>query len=211
MCGNRLLVMITFVSMTLGVSNARAALITFYWGGTITEIIDPAGGLDGLLAEGDSFDGSYTFDPDTPDRFPDNLSFGYYVSDLASMTVEMGNLLVSASGETNSIGVVYSDGPGDYYSMGASRFSYGNIWIKEFFCSLRNSTSDVFISDALPSIPPPLQEFQGRKLSIDAEMNSQRVIVNGLVTYLTPEPATLLSLIAASVVVLTRRGDRRCG
>lgn len=71
-------------------TGARAEPKTFFFDGHIDTLVDI--GLDGSVAVGTPFSGSYTFDPGATDSSPDNPRLGFYGSlSPAHLFVTIGN------------------------------------------------------------------------------------------------------------------------
>ena len=123
----------------LGVAQARAELITFYFGGEITSVDDPNGTLGGAVQVNDAWSGSYTFESTTPDLYPGTPEIGRYESSAASMSMTLGTLTIEAQGTQCSIGI-FDEAEGDYFAMECSGFYQNDIPVGELGFSLRDST-----------------------------------------------------------------------
>jgi len=188
---------------------AQGAMITFQFGGVIDVVDDPDNVLEGAVQAGNTFSGSYTFDPDTPDSYPDDPEFGVYEN--ASLTVSLGNLtLVSQANDNNLIAV--TDRPSyDRFVMGSYGFQSAGFSIHELDLSLYDSTATAFDSDALPTTPPDLGAFDpqtafDRAFFITGNRDGgPDFVIFGTVTTLTPEPTSLMLMFFGAVVFMRVR------
>jgi len=196
---------IVALALLVGVVPVQGTPITFYFGGIIDTIDDPYGALDGSIQVGGPFSGSYTFDPPIPDSYPNDPEFGRYISSSSSMEFIMGNMVIDVVGEQLEIAIgnyKWSDS----YSWGGWGFVYEDMEILELYMSLSDLSASVFDSDALPLMIPDLNVFNGKQFHLDADKTGVgRSSVYGTVTYLVPEPVTMIFYLCGSMTLLWKK------
>lgn len=197
----------------LSASVIQGALITFEFTGVVTSVTDPDHDLDGLVAAGNTFSGQYTFESTTPDLLPAIAGSGSYQATDGSMFVTIGSLQIDAGRPW--IWVIDRTGPdpyqGDEYFVRpvADSISAQGLQIVEFLpVSFYYLRPDVFSSDALALVPPPLPWqpnfwMQGRRNGQD------HFTVQGQIETLTPEPGSLAVLSACIGLAALRRRTRQ--
>jgi hypothetical protein len=184
-----------------GLVSAHAAVVTFQFSGTVTQV--PIDEVFGDIEFGEPLQGSFTFDTSAADLIPNDPSTGTYQwTDPLGMTATIGSHQFAANGLL-SISVLNS--VVDQYTVLAET-SAADITMELF---LQDGTGTVFNNDHLPTTPPALGSFAERDFHLDAIFSSGEVQVDGQITTLggtsVPEPGTLGALGAGLVVLLAWR------
>ena len=201
--------MVGLVAGMAGLSPAEGALITFEFGGQVTSIDDPQGLLQGLVEVGQAYSGLYTFDSASPDMSADNSEVGRYACVRGGTDVTLGNLMISPEDSHVYVG---NHTRGDIYGLSAGPTTSGDLTVSEFGFQLRENTGGVFPDDALPLVPPELNQFSFRSFGLMAgPVTGLEFTIIGNVTYLVPEPGSFLFLMTGAVSLMMRRSrpDRR--
>jgi len=207
MSGERFQPLVLCAVLLVAAPMATAELITFEFAGVIDSVDDPHNLLEDSIHVGDTFAGSYTFDPDTPDSRPNDPQRGTYDSPGPTINLAMGILDILVESSNARTGV-----SNDYYGQDGYRvgmiqpFQLGELRILEMAISLRDLTSSALDSDVLPASPPDLASFQSRSLWVQGERDGfDDFTLRGHLTSL-PEPATLsVSLIVLAHVLRRHR------
>jgi hypothetical protein len=188
---------------------AQAALLTYHFGGVITSVTDPTAALDGAVKLGDSFSGSYSLDSATPDTYPQNAVLGRYISAGAHMDLNVGSIVVNATGDGLLASVWDDDSNWDGFDFTSAPLTVGQVVVDEFGVALTDSTSRAFVSDALPA-SLDMTAFDGRGFSFNGyKPGGGRFFVDGSVTYfVAPEPDMLILVSLAVAPLLGRRRAR---
>jgi len=189
-------------------------LVTFAYTGIVTSLIDTNGALDSSIFIGQSFSGSYTFDPTTPDitLSDEQGNYQWLNPSLRGFTADffIGNYAfgLSPSFPSGAVGVKDNAPFGpinqleDLYQANGQLVQTsgpffplpgGNpqgIWT----IVLQNTTDlSVITSDALPIVPPDINLFEMNRFSF--QNNTAEIDIRGFLTSLNPapvpEPATL--------------------
>jgi len=157
---------------------------------------DPDNNWAGLVATGDAFVGSYTFDPTVPDSWPDNPKYGLYTSEASVFSLVVGNWHAAVSGSNCGIGIRNVEGHRSVFDITAIGFESMGMSVSELVVNLSSYDGSVFTSDALPTSPPPLELFRHRSLDFQA---ADRVRIRGVLEslVLAPEPSSLLLYLLA--------------
>lgn len=197
--------------------SASAAPITFQFTGFVTQVpVDDFGtGIQFL----DPFQGTYTFDSNTPDSFPADSSIGVYdsITVAAGMTVDIGSNHFSTMG-SQFLNVSIQNSSTDSYNILAENFvSPGLI----FSIHLEDPTGAAFSSDALPLNPPGLSAFNpgdftlsesdlsGNELEVLGHLSSLETCTS-LCASAVPEPRLDWFAAAAAGLLAWARARRRC-
>jgi len=183
------------VTLALAAGQASGAIITFEFGGVITEVDDAASVLPPDVQVGSLFSGSYTFDSTMPDLYPNDPRIGKYDSGADGFAVQIASLsLVAPSDNAGDILVYDNTSSGrDLISIGSYGFQFLDYSIWELGINLRDETGEALFDDLLPLTPPDLSAFDEHSLFMHAEgLNYEIIVVRGELTYLIPEPTTLI-------------------
>jgi len=183
------------LAIVLGVVSAPTLadsvdLVTFAYTGIMTSVVDTNSALDSSIFIGQSFSGSYTFDPTTPDRNPSDVRGDYEWRDdfLRGFTAEfsIGNYTFGLSPLAPSGGVIVLDdapsGPpdnrrledgynvsgqlvqvsGPFFPLPGGRDPDAPTQQQANWQIILNSLSDLSIitSDALPTVAPDINLFE---------------------------------------------------
>jgi len=216
------------LTMVLGMVSVPALggsvdLVTFAYTGIVTSIVDTTSALDTSIFNGQSFSGSYTFDPTTLDM-DSSSEFGRYEwrnNFVMGFTAEffIGNYAfgLSPSDPSGAI-LVKDDGPfgppanqtvEDLYQASGQLIQTSGPFFPlpggnpqgTWTIGLNNQTDlSVITSDALPIVPPDINLFETNTFSF--QNNTGEIVIRGFLTDLkpVPEPGTL-SLLAAGLLV----------
>jgi hypothetical protein len=144
-------------------------MVTFHFEGVINAVYDAQGYLGGSVQNGDTFYGTYTFDPTVPDRDTDvrNGKYQFDSPTQFSMTINIGALELTTESdvfpETGWIWVLNTN-TRDWYrvrldspALIASTLQCSNPTHSVYFTL--NGPTWIFWSDNLPTIPPDLSDF----------------------------------------------------
>jgi len=193
-------------------------LVTFTYTGIVGSVMAVNGALDSSIFVGQSFSGSYTFDPTTPDPFfNDNSNIGHYLWNNATVMgftadFSIGNYAFGLSPIDPSGQVTISDNNGPilpnniiedaYIAAGQLVQTSGPLFPlaggqANWGISFKTETNlAVITSDALPIIPPDISLFETNVFSFTN--NPGEIVIKGVITSLevasVPEPATLTLL-----------------
>ncbi len=202
------------LSLAILGGEALSSPTTFDYEGTVSVVQDGTGMLDGSIVVGGSFSGSYTFESTTldidersnvgtyPQFFPNNMSLniGNYAASF-DFVIIVGNDLPEYTHPASY----------DRYFVGSSEnFSVPGLGVVGASIDLRAHSSTPsggppFASDMLPLTPPALDEFYQGGGFAGFRFGQGTLVVAGVLTCLTPEPASLLLLALGGLVVMRRR------
>ena len=200
---------IACLGLAMMTKTASGGFVTWEFGGVITSVDDPLDILGGSIMLGTPFSGSFTFESTTPDSEPNNPSVGSYDDAIVALSGHIGALEFFGAGLFNTIRV-FDEPSGfgsDSYSVSVTDLGtpfFGET--SDFFLGFEDSTRSAFASDSLPIAPFDLNAFDNSFFSLQTA--SEQVRLEGTVTSLVPEPATL-GLLGMGTVVLLRRRFRR--
>ena len=200
-------------------------LITFAYTGIVTSVVDTNGALDTSIFIGQSFSGSYTFDPTTLDMdsgsefgryewrnnfvmgFTADLSIGNYAFGISPVDPS-GSILIKDNG---SFGPPANQTVEDLYQAGGQLVQTsgplfplpgGNPQGNWGFVLQNEIDLSIITSDALPTVPPDINLFEQNLFSFSNQTGE--IVIRGFLTDLSvvsvPEPATL-TLLAAGLLV----------
>ena len=121
------------VVLALVAGQASGAIITFEFGGVITEVNDAASVLPPDVQVGASFSGSYTFDSTMPDLYPNDPRIGKYDSGADGLAIQIASLLLVPPVEKagNLMAYVNYFSSRDTISIGAFGFQSSDYSIGE--------------------------------------------------------------------------------
>ena len=195
---------------SVDVGSTAGSPVTWEFAGEITSVRDDDDRLAGAVTVGSPFSGSFTFESTTPDSSPDNPGLGEYANAVLSVSGEVAGMPFLGSGDLFSAISIF-DGP-----FGFTFDSY-NIDIldidtdflgetSDFSFTVRDSTGTALSTDSLLRSPPDLASFDLRNFTLTTQ--SEAVGLAGEITFLTPEPTTLV-LLALAALAGIRRVRRR--
>jgi len=219
----RLLVLVMVLGvMCVPVSADSVDLVTFAYTGIVTSLIDTNGALDSSIFIGQSFSGSYTFDPTTPDiliirretgayewnepvlrGFTAEFSIGNYAFGLSPLAprgavlvkddAPFGNQMVEDLYQASGQ-LIQTSGP--FFPLPGGRAPDDPKAQQGLWTLVLQNATDlsVITSDALPIVPPDINLFEMNRFSF--QNNTAEIDIRGFLTNLSvvPEPATLLLL-----------------
>ncbi|MFQ5425006.1 MAG: hypothetical protein ACE5F9_13645 [Phycisphaerae bacterium] len=172
-------------------------LITFPFSGDFSAPTD----FNGLNAA-TTFSGAYTFESLTPDGLPGDPTFGDYAA-VTSFSLNIGAFTFSSASISFGGITVIDSVPDDYEVTLSGANVVGDIVDASLLFSDIDGT--VFSSDALPLTPPNLTLFESAVFAATITPSGEfSRSVQGTITSVLPEPATL-SLLLALVPVAARR------
>ena len=192
---------------------AMADYVIFAFEGEITSVEDDDNLLGGAVTVGSPFSGSYTFDSLTPDSDP-HPRRGLYWDAIIEISGDIAGIPFSGPvGERNSIEVQndFASTTLDGYVVRPDVDLLGLDM--DIIIALVDDTGAAFSTDHLPNSPPDLELFNTRHFALFDASESVPLRLYGNVTSLTlvPEPATLLMLGVAALMLSTGRAMRRRG
>jgi hypothetical protein len=207
--GSRFKACLTLVPLLffLAADSATAKEITFFWNGSVS-FVDPAyaGVLTPLgIVVSAPMSGSYTFESTTADTEPGDANLGEYAGAITAWTTSIGSLTFSldGAGPVNEISVVL-DPAEHFYNPAAS--------IEESPPAAglpAQLTGDIFLldlaktaitSDALPLIPPNVDDFTAALIGIFNEQTAL-VVIDANMSQLWEHQVPMLSTPALLVLV----------
>lgn len=192
-------------TVLFGVHPVAGEPVTFEFAGEITYVRDHDDVLGGAVSVGSPFSGLYTFESTTEPTRPGG---GFYTDAIVAVSGEVAGLPFNGpvQGISNSISVandVISEGY-DAYSVRVGVDLLGETLACSF--GMRDDTGAVFTTNALPLTPPDLEFFDSVPFSLGAP--SELLGLSGELTYLVPEPGTLVFLGLGGVLLAIRRHTR---
>lgn len=198
------------------VTTASGGPVTWEFGGVITFVSDPNGFLNGTVTTGNTFSGSFAFEPTTPDIRPNDPRLGIYEDAITNVTGQI-------NGQPDALlfgGPIldFPNGPANFIEVSDERFFGRDRYFVltgvdfigapfQFILSVRNDVGDLFADDTLPLEPPEFSSLTGSFFEILNE-GAVGVGITGELTFLVPEPGTLV-LIGAGVMWLVKPRRKR--
>ena len=150
-----------------------------------------------------TFSGTYTFESLTPDGVPGDPTFGDYAA-VTSFSLTIGAFTFSSSGISFG-GITVIDSVPDDYEVALSVVNVAGD-VVDASLLLSDIDGTVFSSDALPLTPPNLPLFESAvfaaTITPSGEFSSS---VQGTITSILPEPATLSLFALVPLAILRRR------
>lgn len=195
---------VSFLAIACTGSLASAGLVTWDFTGVITAVTDPNGMVTGSVDIGTPFSGSVTFETTTPDTAPGDVTLGTYDGAITDLSGSVNTLNFFGAGVFNSIHVDDSGAPGDTITLLAALLNTPSLGeTSSVGFAVADSTGDMFANDSLTG-EVPVFEFGIFIL----ETESQSLHLDGTITSIVPEPASLVLLAAGAVPALWRRRKR---
>jgi hypothetical protein len=188
--------------------SASAAPITFQFAGTVTQV--PIDDFSTGIAFQDSFQGSFTFDPDAANTISSSTGGSYLsLGQSFGITVDIDSFTFSRFG---MLAVGVQTGTPDFYTVLAETFIGQPGDNLTFDMILEDLTGTAITSNLQPSTPPDLSLFSQRDFHLDdVDLSGNELQVDGHLTSLTlaavPEPS--LGWLVAGAVVLLLSGRSR--
>jgi len=203
---------------------ASARLITFDFTSTVRSVNDPAGMLDGSVRPGITFNGSYTFNSQTPGvTFGDETIYEEQIPQ-CGVLAQVGNYTIRAFDQYAPMRIhVVNDSvlnSRDTYTVlawgGLPSGSNPRVVVVAP-AVLGDSTMSALSSMALPLTPPDLDAFTGRLSRVvferpgDTRLSSVNARLDSLTLRATPipEPASLTLLALTALPLAALRPLRR--
>ena len=196
------------VTLALAAGQASGAIITFEFGGVITEVDDAASVLPPDVQVGSLFSGSYTFDSTMPDLYPNDPRIGKYDSGADSLAFQIASLPLIESGAGNGYMQVYNDylSFGDRIDIATVGVQTMDYYIAEFVIGLAEYSGTILSDDSLPLTPPNILVFDSLSMFLHAKgPDNENIVVRGNLTYFIPEPTTLILAMFALFLRFPRR------
>ena len=193
---------------------ATATPITWAFTGTIDgNPYDQLHHLDGSVVDGTPFSGTYTFESTMTDDLPDDHTVGLYtqpVPPTSVMVLNVGNYTII--GWSDKIQV--ENRSKDWLALTSQTFISDPIGLESITISCEDIHGQVFVSDTLPLVPPPLEAFNGWSyLSVTGVWSGDPLLgslgFGGPLSSLTPEPLSFLLIVGGVVAFTFRRPTRR--
>lgn len=194
----------------------QAELITWQFGGVVTELRDTQGVWIDKLHVGDRFSGTCAFESTTPDSLPATPYQGSYRSESGNITLTLADEVIVALARPDHPVVVsvfddnlppYEDG----FGISTLAFDTAGFHVDEFGLSFDDRGGGAFTNDALPLLPPPLAAFIRSELWMDARTIDleKRFIIVGSIDILAPEPSVATLLLVGLCWLATSRRHAR--
>jgi len=195
--------------LALSALPAEAALITIEITAEVDSVLDGAGLLEGRINVGDIITGTYTYDSDTPDSsFEATIGHYWHSASPCGISLTVGGFdfrtnpdevlfLMSILNNTRLGTDVYV--VSSYHNL---RLSNG-VFIEYISWLLEDPTATALSSDALPTTPPVLDDWQLNYLRF-GDLRPGYFGIEAHVTSAVPEPATIL-LFALGGLLLRKR------
>jgi len=192
MFAGRFTTAIAILALTFIAAHVHGAIITWEFAGEVTVVDDPQGTLGGRVQVGDPLAGTYTFDSTMPDAWPyEDPTYARYYSGASGIAVSIGNLMVNGPAPNCFMTVVNRDDE-DRLTVFGGGFESNEIRIAEFAIGFRDLTASVFSSEALPLVPPDLNDFSIHAFSLQGSAPDSSCTVQfqfgGTISSFTPEP-----------------------
>jgi hypothetical protein len=162
-------------------AEAQTRFTTFSFTGTVESVFDGLGALDSSIIAGATFEGSYRFDPSTPNTAPPVPSgeAGLYKQDRApaGVTMSVGNLNVRTARQPVVFDIIVNNDIGPEQADQYGFDSPNNDWTGvvgsasveqvDLHWLASTTTGNPFDSAALPTTPPDLALLGGGVLSLE--------------------------------------------
>ena len=194
----------------LAPSHGSAALVTFSFGGSVSDVLGsvftPGGQGANGFSTGLPLSGSFTFNSSTPDSNA-GANNGRYNGAIQNLVVNVGTYQATFSPGSSFIQVINRPS-GDIYEVRADGFLGNSVNGRiptSFRLQLTDPNASVFSNDSLPTTPPSLSSFASSQWRLIFEANGRRV--QGAIASLVPLPAAVW-LFGAGLIALVGLGSR---
>ena len=190
---------------------ARATLITIEITAEVDSVYDPFGYLEGNIGVGDIITGSYTYESTTADTNPSAYVGDYeHFASPAGIFLTVGGFQFSTDPTSVNFLVSVCNAGGPYDRDNYLLISYNNLalsngtLVDHISWQLDDPTGNALSSDALPTTPPLLDDWQSIiGLRLDGERGGY--IVDAHVTSAVPEPATIVLFVIGALLLKNRQ------
>lgn len=188
-------------------ARVHAGPVTFQFTGMVTRVSDPLNLLDGGVEVGSRLVGSYTFESTTLDSEPD-LTLGLYNDAVVAISGMLGGVPIDGPIVDRDNRIRIDNGMHqftiDAYTLSAGITLAGQLLDFGFYIS--DLQGIALSTDALPLSAPPIELFEGtRVFGIADTLEVIPIVIEGEITGIVPEPATLvLVLIGAGYLSIAR-------
>lgn len=179
---------------------ADGVMIQYQFSGVVLEVRDLGHELDGIVQVGDPYAAVFTFDTDTPDRFPGDPSIGNYVGPSATLVMPNINVQTTSCLFVDDDMLYHDENTIDALRFGGSSETHSRFY---FDVNFQDPTATCLIDDMLPSISM-IETFGGSSWFIGHLGLSS---FSGSV--LIPEPGALSLLFAGMIGLWMRRMNRQ--
>ncbi len=189
---------------------SEAAIVRYVFEGVVETIVDNGNVLGTDVQVGDTFAGTYSYDSDLVDTRPDDHLVGLYFNPFSSLNATLGSFTLQ-SGDTDSLRVENMS-VRDSIGLGSSDFESDGLSIDGMVLRFTDSTASLWDTDALPSYVPPFDSFDSTFFDIEGNRNPGDIgfDIEGTLTFLIPEPSSLMIILCASPWLLRKRMGIRC-
>jgi len=203
---------LSVILVLLSASPGIAAPIMFSFAGQVVSKSDPTGSLDGRVSVGDPYSGLLAFNSDAIDLYPDDPQVGVYSCLPSGFQIRIGAWDIIAP--EGGISVANTNQYDQYSAGNAVRFSSEGLTLVEINLSLLDAPPELFASDEIRLVPPPLDAFQYagvQVLGVDPAGHVFSVFASVDTLVLVPEPASILLLAIGWCVAcpIPKSGRRR--
>jgi hypothetical protein len=216
MKAKRILPIIVLITSVLGFwpEAAKATLITIEIEAVVDYVADPGSCLEGNVKPGDTIVGAYTYNSQTADSDP-SIYIGMYEHYAAPCGVRLtlrGFVFQTDPDNVNFLVSVGNAG-GPYSTDNYLIRSYNNlilsngVMVEHISWQLDDPMGEALASDALPSTPPVLTDWQSNLLHIHGLRDSFHIFAE--VTSVIPEPTTLVLLSLGGLVLVVGKRKKR--
>jgi len=197
------------IVLALSGNRASAEVITIEITAEIVGINDHDGLLEGRISAGDIMTGSYTYDSDTPDTNPSHTVGDYWhYSSPYGISLSAREFVFQTDPDNISFVVeVINDHTGQdgYLLRSYNNLPLSNgVHIDHISWQLDDYSSTALSTDALPTTPPVLEDWENESLLITFGYKDFSVI-GVRVTSAVPEPATFLLFGLGALALLRKR------
>jgi len=170
--------------------------------------------FNGEIKVGDIITGSYTYDPSTEDSSPlETVGNYHHYSPPCGISLTAGGFVFQTNTENVNfliaIGNNHMYSSWDNYGVGSDNnlMLYNGVYIDLIGWGLQDSSGTALSSDALPTLPPVLEDWDYNRLTIRGNFGGvcPTTLLEARVTSAVPEPTTLLLLALGSLALSRRR------
>lgn len=202
------------IVLALSGSRVSAEVITIEITAEITGMDDRDGLLEGMVNVGDIITGSYTYDPSTEDSNPlETVGNYHHYSPPCGISLTAGGFVFQTNTENVNFLVVIGNNhmysSWDNYGVGSynNLMLYNGVYINLVSWGLQDSSGTALSSDALPTLPPVLEDWDYNQLTIEGSFDGgcPMVLLGARVTSAVPEPATVLLFGLGALALLRKR------